>query len=229
MRRSEINRLIRNAEQLFLQHRIALPPFAAWTENDWTQNAHTCDELFACNLGWDITDFGHGDFQHKGLLLFTLRNGCSNHPNYTKPYAEKIMISTEGQLTLMHCHQRKTEDIINRAGGRLTFELYNRLNERDLDDTPVTLQKDGQTVTVPAGGRLTLMPGQSLTLTPNIFHQFWAEKVFGDVIIGEVSSVNDDHNDNLFHQPQRRFPEIIEDAEPYRLLVSDYAKRVPHR
>jgi D-lyxose ketol-isomerase len=26
-------------------------------------------------LGWDITDFGSGNFYRRGLFLFTLRNG----------------------------------------------------------------------------------------------------------------------------------------------------------
>ena len=41
-------------------------------------------------------------------------------------------------------------------------------------------------------------------------------------MVGEVSAVNDDHNDNLFYEPQMRFPHIEEDQEPRRLLVSDY-------
>ena len=44
------------------------------------------------------------------------------------------------------------------------------------------------------------------------------------MLIGEVSCVNDDHNDNVFHEPQLRFPDIEEDEEPYRLLVCDYRK-----
>ena len=41
-------------------------------------------------------------------------------------------------------------------------------------------------------------------------------------MIGEVSAVNDDYNDNVFYGEQQRFPSIIEDEEPYRYLVSDY-------
>jgi hypothetical protein len=36
--------------------------------------------------------------------------------------------------------------------------------------------------------------------------------------------VNDDANDNRFLQPAGRFPEIIEDVDPYHLLVSDYGR-----
>ena len=65
------------------------------------------------------------------------------------------------------------------------------------------------------------MPGESITLPPNLFHKFYAE-TDADVLIGEVSSVNDDHTDNVFHEVQLRFPEIEEDEPPYRLMVGDY-------
>ena len=40
---------------------------------------------------------------------------------------------------------------------------------------------------------------------------------------GLVPVVNDDHADNRFHGPVGRFPDIEEDAAPYRLLLQDYA------
>lgn len=33
------------------------------------------DEIRDNMLGWDITDFGLGDFEHTGFSLITLRNG----------------------------------------------------------------------------------------------------------------------------------------------------------
>ena len=48
----------------------------------------------------------------------------------------------------------------------------------------------------------------------------------GRVLLGEVSVVNDDVNDNRFHQAVGRFPEIEEDELPYRLLVGDYVSHV---
>ena len=49
------------------------------------------DEIRDNQLGCDLTDFGSGEFDAQGLLLFTLRNGSTNDPRYPKPYAEKIM------------------------------------------------------------------------------------------------------------------------------------------
>ncbi|MBE6381305.1 MAG: D-lyxose/D-mannose family sugar isomerase [Lentisphaerae bacterium] len=223
MKRSEINQEIRAAEEFFARHSFKLPEFAAWSMEDWQkQDLEEIAEIFDCHLGWDITDFGRGEFRKAGLLLFTIRNGVNNSTLYPKKYAEKIMISRSGQLTLMHCHELKTEDIINRAGGRLIFELYNRKGRTsELDDTPVKLVMDGRKITVPAGGKVVLNPGESLTLTPNVFHAFYAEEGC-DVMIGEVSSVNDDHTDNVFYEPQLRFPGVEEDEPIYRRTVMDY-------
>ena len=42
------------------------------------------------------------------------------------------------------------------------------------------------------------------------------------MLIGEVSTVNDDLTDNIFDEPIGRFADIDEDEEPLHLLVSDY-------
>ena len=219
MKRSEINREIREAEAFFLSFGFRLPGFAGWTPEKLRARAGIA-EIFDCKLGWDITDFGHGDFRREGLLLFTLRNGVNGSAKYPKPYAEKIMISRSGQRTLMHCHEKKREDIINRGGGTLVFELFGRVpGEVRLAETPVTLSRDGERITVDPGEQLRLAPGESITLEPHVFHSFWGD---GDVLIGEVSGVNDDLCDNVFFGEQLRFPAIDEDEPPYRLLVSDY-------
>jgi len=73
-----------------------------------------------------------------------------------------------------------------------------------------------------AGDTLRLSPGESVTLMPGNWHAFWGEG--GDVLIGEVSAVNDDLTDNIFEAPIGRFAEIDEDTTPLHLLVSDYDK-----
>ena len=55
-----------------------------------------------------------------------------------------------------------------------------------------------------------LVPGESITLLPGVWHGFWGEGK--DVLIGEVSTVNDDLTDNVFAEPIGRFAEIEEDA-----------------
>ena len=128
MKRSEINNEIRQAEEFFASFQFKLPKFACWTPAEMRarRNDPKYREIFECNLGWDLTDFGKGKFREEGLFLFTIRNGITGSTRYPKPYAEKIMISRSNQLTLTHCHEFKREDIINRGGGRLVFELFNR-------------------------------------------------------------------------------------------------------
>jgi D-lyxose ketol-isomerase len=221
MRRSEINGRIRDAIDLFEQHRFFLPPFAHWAPEDWPMDADRVREIVDRGLGWDVTDFGEGRFDELGLLLFTLRNGrVGDEVKTAVSYAEKVMIVNVDQVTPMHHHWSKTEDIINRGGGRLMIKLH-AVGEADaLSEGDVEFSADGIRYREPAGHIVCLSPGESITLTPGLYHSFWAE---GErVLAGEVSSVNDDEHDNRFLEPLGRFPAVDEDEPPFRLLVSDY-------
>ena len=81
---------------------------------------------------------------------------------------------------------------------------------------------DGCKRIVPAGTQLRLTPGQSISITPYLYHDFEVEKGSGPVLLGEVSQCNDDLNDNRFNPPVGRFPAIEEDELPYRLLCTEY-------
>ena len=72
------------------------------------------------------------------------------------------------------------------------------------------------------GEALILTPGESICLEPFIYHKFYGEPGKGTVIVGEVSGVNDDENDNRFLKPLKRFPQIIEDEEPLHYLCNEY-------
>ena len=122
----------------------------------------------------------------------------------------------------MHRHTIKAEDIINRGGATLALQLYNDDGTGAGIDTSgnVDVFTDGVRRTLPAGGILELAPGESVTLLPGNWHKFWGEG--GDVMIGEVSTVNDDATDNTFLDSIGRFSTIEEDADPIHLLVSDY-------
>jgi len=219
MRRSEINLLQREAVVFFEQHHFHLPPWAFWSTEDWRQNRHLAKEVIDKKLGWDLTDFGLGKFHQMGLILFTLRNGKHGEVG-GKDYCEKIMIAAEEQVTLWHFHWHKMEDIINRSGGELIIEICNSTADEQLADTPVTVLTDGIVRTVPAQGKIALRPGESITLPPLMYHQFYAAK--GTVLIGEVSRVNDDNKDNRFLAPVGRFPQIEEDEPPLYYLCNEY-------
>ena len=223
MKRSEINRLIRENEEFIAACGFYLPPFAHFTPDEWAKKGHDYDEIRDRMLGWDVTDYGMGDFEKTGLFLFTIRNGSLKDKDCAKTYAEKLLISNEEQVAPMHFHFYKTEDIINRGGGNLVIELYESEADGSLSTRDVTVSTDGRVRVLPAGTRLVLTPGESITLTPGLYHAFWAEKGSGKVLIGEVSKVNDDLTDNRFYEDIGRFPEIEEDEAPYRLLCTEYA------
>jgi D-lyxose ketol-isomerase len=224
VKRSEINRILRQADLFVRERSFYLPPFAYWTPEEWAAKGEEVTEIVQNGLGWDITDFGQGDYERCGLFLFTLRNGTPENlrRGQGKIYAEKILIVGVDQVTPMHFHWTKTEDIINRGGGDLAIRLYNASEDEGLADTDVTVSLDGVRRTVEAGSTLLLTPGESITLTPCLYHSFWG--VRHPVLVGEVSAVNDDQTDNRFHEPMGRFPEIEEDESPFYLLVGDYAR-----
>jgi D-lyxose ketol-isomerase len=220
MRRSEINKLITDSIEFFDQMNFRLPQWAFYKPEEWKGKYLNCSEIVDNMLGWDLTDFGSGDFRRCGLILFTIRNG--NFKKDKKPYAEKIMIVEELQETPMHFHWNKMEDIINRGGGNLVLELYNSNEEEGFSDKTVNIRIDGIMKSVEPGGVVSLSPGESICLEPGLYHRFYGEKGKGKVLVGEVSAVNDDTSDNRFYSHAGRFPDIIEDEKPLHLLVSDY-------
>lgn len=224
MKRSEINTIIRYMEQLIQANGFHLPPFCNWSPAMWQDKGHEYDEIRDNMLGWDITDFGQGDWEKLGFALITLRNGNQKNPSYKKVYAEKLLMLKEGQHAPMHFHWTKSEDIINRGGGTLVIHVYNDKGEGSLDDADVLVNTDGRSYHVPAGTGIELRPGESLTLWPHQYHDFDVVPGTGDVLIGEVSMCNDDTSDNRFYEELGRFPEIEEDEEPYRLLCFEYPK-----
>ena len=224
MKRSEVNDILLAGDAFIRSFGFRLPPFAYYRPEVMRTKADT--EIYARRLGWDITDYGAGDFENLGLFLFTVRNGALDDLARGKGmlYAEKIMITRKDQLSPRHRHNLKAEDIINRGGGDLIVELFAPNEDLSLDHhSKVTVPVDGEQRTLDAGGHLRLKVGESVTLMPGIWHAFWAEG--GDCLVGEVSTVNDDLTDNVFDQPIGRFAEIEEDQDPVHLLVSDYQSK----
>lgn len=225
MKRSQINAYIHDFIDFLADRRFHLPKWAFYSPQQWAEVGSEADEIRRCRLGWDVTDFGSNDFLKTGLTLFTLRNGVPSagaDPS-AKDYCEKIMLVRENQVTPYHFHHFKMEDIINRGGGNLVIQLFNRTGDEQLDKgTEVTVQVDGITRQLPAGGLLVLSPGESVTLLQHHYHQFWAEAGHGWALVGEVSRVNDDATDNRFLAALPRFPAIEEDQAKQYLLCTEY-------
>jgi hypothetical protein len=225
MKRSEINSIIAEADEFIRAFGFALPPFAYWTPEEMKARRADIDGIVAGRLGWDITDYGQGKYDELGLFLFTLRNGrlADLQRGRGMCYAEKLLISKQDQLSPMHRHYLKAEDIINRGGATLAVELYGSAPDGSFDETAGgTVLCDGMAREFGPGEVLTFAAGESVTLMPGDWHAFWGEG--GDVLIGEVSTVNDDESDNWFREPIGRFAEIEEDEAPTHLLVSDYRR-----
>lgn len=221
MKRSDINKEIVQAIEFFKAHQFHLPSFAFWSGSEFESLDQSYQQIIDNKLGWDVTDFGSDNFDEEGLLLFTLRNGNYNNHD-SKKYAEKIMIVKENQVTPLHYHWQKKEDIINRGGGVLVIKLYKADSHDSLSEEAFTVHSDGKEIQCEAGDEITLSPGESVTLLPKVYHSFWGKSGTGSVLVGEVSETNDDTSDNRFFSEVPRYPSIIEDEEPVHLLVSDY-------
>lgn len=161
------------------------------------------------NPKWDVTDFGLGDFGKSGLVLINL---CEE-----AEYCEKLMYAVKGQVTPAHTHKKKKEDIICRNG-----ELIVQVWEGEPGEThsEFKIQINGEMTTVSSGEEVKLSSGERITLVPGIYHKFFP--ISDECIIGEVSTANDDLNDNFFSDPDiGRFSSIIEDEDPIVKLVNE--------
>ena len=225
MKRSEINQIIDESLEFCQRMNFHLPPFATWSPEEWASKGHEYDEIRDNMLGWDVIDFNLGKFEEIGCVLFTIRNGNAKLARYPKPYCEKILVCGEGQVTPTHFHFEKMEDIICRGGGHLILRVWNGNGKGEKLDTPVQVNIDGHQFTIEAGATIELRPGQSITLRPYLYHEFWGRPAAGEslVLVGEVSTVNDDEIDNRFYDEAiGRFPAIEEDEPPLHLLCTEY-------
>lgn len=225
MKRSRVNEIMEAADDFIRSFGFVLPPFAYWTPEEFRAKRDAARRVIEARMGWDITDYGQGEFDELGLFLFTLRNGdlADLQRGGGMCYAEKLLISRQDQLSPCHTHVIKAEDIINRGGATLAVKLNGSDEQgRFTEDRGGVVRCDGIERAYAPGEVLLLKPGESVTLMPGDWHAFWGEG--GDVLIGEVSTVNDDVTDNVFVAKIGRFSEIDEDVAPKHLLVSDYDK-----
>jgi D-lyxose ketol-isomerase len=161
---------------------------------------------------WDVTDFGLGEFGKNGLLLINL----AEEPEY----CEKMIYMRQGQVLPLHTHGKKKEDIICRWG-RLVVEVWpGQPDQKSAAKFP--LKRSGEYVSISPGEKLTLEAGERVTLVPGVYHAFWPADE--ECIIGEVSTANDDSNDNFFYNPKiSRFTSIEEDEPAKFRIVSESA------
>ncbi len=224
MKRSEIEKAITWAKGFLSQSGFSLPMFANWSLDEWRSHKDEAKTIIRTMRGWDVTTFGHDDFSKIGAVLFTIRNGLLDGSDGC-PYAEKLIFMKEGQVLPTHFHTRKTEDIINRYGGVLLIKVWNSLPDGSVDEKgDVMILTDGLKRWVPAGTAVEITSGNSMTIYPGLYHLFTPKPGQGDIIAGEVSSINDDNTDNHFSEERPRFIPIEEDCELSVPLCNEYEK-----
>lgn len=222
MKRSEIQDAICYAKRLIKKLGIHLPMYAEWSIDEWRKHASQISVIVQTMRGWDVTDFGSGNFSSIGATLFTLRNGIPG-TDIGCPYAEKLIVMRETQTLPLHFHHTKTEDIINRGGGILVIQVYRSEEDGRVDSkNDVIIRMDGIEKTVCAGSKIEILPGCSMTIYPGLYHLFSVKQGEGDVVAGEVSTVNDDTLDNHFATSLPRFSCIEEDAPILVPLCNEY-------
>lgn len=222
MKRSEVNAELRWAKELLAKNNIHLPDFAYWSVEEWKAHKDEVDSIRKTMQGWDITDYGTGDYQNIGCVLFTIRNGVQDDPTVGVPYCEKYLLFHEGQRLPKHYHINKTEDIIVRAGGEMAIRLYDTDEEGRDTGKASTIFRDGIPHIYEAGEEFYVTAGNSVTLTPHMAHIFGTKAGTGDLICGEVSKVNDDNTDNYFMENTSRFADIEEDEPILHPLCNEY-------
>ena len=184
--------------------------------SDINQLVRTAEKCFVTNgwtlpprPRWDVTDFGLGDYRRHGLVLINLAE--------EREYCEKLMFALKGMTTPAHTHKKKKEDIICRSG-QLDVILWNDATLKKGEK--LSLKVNGSVTEVPTGEAIHLRAGERVTLVPGVYHEFYPAT--GECIIGEVSTANDDLNDNFFVNPDiGRFPGVEEDETPLLKLISD--------
>jgi len=177
MKRSQINRIIREATAYFHNNGWFLPP----------------------DPRWDVTDFGLGDFENCGLVLVNLAEEAE--------YCEKLMYARRNQWTPAHCHAKKKEDIIARNGtlivqiwnghpGAQAASFQVQVNNRWQ-----TVAHGGE-LRLRSGERITLVPGVYHAFRPeseaciigevSTANDDLHDNFFADANVGRFSAIDED-------------------------------------
>jgi D-lyxose ketol-isomerase len=205
MKRSQINAALQAARDLLARCQWDLPEWADWSEAEHAANPAVSACLYAQELGWDVTDFGQGDFEARGVTSFCIRNGepalLSNQPG-----CEHLHFVADGQIWPFHAHKAKREEITVRCGGNLMVAFT---RHGSFEDAPVWI--DGSPINDPYSRFIRLSPGQSISIPCGLQHSLWSEPNSGPTLFSETSTSRNDRSDSFFLEEQTRFLPIDED------------------
>ena len=222
MKRSEVNEHIRKAKTFAEKMNMALPPLAFWTSQQCASKSTECNEIRKLMLGWDVTDFGLGNYNKTGRTLFALRSGSSSFIRCPRTYTEKLIFIEENQAMPIHFHHRKTEDIINSGGGNIIVQVSKSTLEGTKSNKDFELSINGVMTRLKADQVVRLRPGESVLIPAGTIHEFWSEEGMGMTLSGEKGTVCDDLNDNVFLCECLRVSKIQEDEPALHYLCNEY-------
>ena len=222
MKRSQINTIIEDSIKFIEDCKFHIPPFAEWTVEEWKTKGSEYDDIRNNGLGWDVSDYGFGNFHKLGIVALTIRSAHQKiFSKYEKPFAEKLLCLEQGQELPLHLHPQKVEDLINRGGSDFFIKLYKANPDNSISDDFVDVLMDGRKLTIKAGEILRVRVGESITLLPNHYHTFWVES--GKTLFGEVTMTNNEH---YFYEKSPTSTVIEEDCLPVYHLFNEYPQWV---
>ena len=165
MKRSRVNDIIEEGDAFIRSFGYVMPPFAYWSPEELKARRPRRHHRRAARLGHHRLRAGRVRRARAVPVHRPQRRADDLTRGKGMLYAEKIMISRKDQLSPMHRHIVKAEDIINRGGGKLVLELFMSRPDGGIDEeAEVEVPTDGVVRRMPAGGLLKLEPGESVTL-----------------------------------------------------------------
>jgi D-lyxose ketol-isomerase len=238
MKRSEIDAAIERAIGNAKKYGVALPKWADWNPSQFDESA---DGIRHQKLGWKVIDFGAGDFQHCGLVLFALcsplvdefgapltkpqRVGSHDYP--VTAFSRKYLFVQAGQTEPHHFHRQKArKEVTVVAGAPVRFELAWGESDTALSNKDVDVQVDGIWHHLPANGSIVVNAGETITLPGNLSHIISVEGGGADSILLETSTANNDRSDNIFPFMTPTSKPVIEDVKARYQQLDEYSAPV---
>jgi len=235
MKRSEIDSAIERAIKNAKNFGVALPAWVEWPSQQFEANA---DGIRHQKLGWKVVDFGVGDFEHCGLVILALcssllddageplakpvRVGDYDYP--VTSFSRKYLFVQAGQTEPHHFHRQKArKEVSVIAGAPVRFELAWAENDTTLSSLDVNVAVDGIWHSLPAGGTVTISPGETITLPGNLSHIISVAEGGPDTIMMETSTANNDRSDNIFPFMTPTSKPVIEDAKARYQLLDEHS------
>jgi D-lyxose ketol-isomerase len=238
MKRSEIDAAIERAIGSAKKHGVALPKWADWHPLQFDASA---DGIRHQKLGWKVVDFGVGDFQNCGLVIFALcspiadesgapvtkQQTIGGHDYPVTGFSRKYLFVQAGQTEPHHFHRQKTrKEVTVIAGASVRFELAWADGDTQLSDKDVEVQVDGIWHHLPANGSIVVAPGETITLPGELSHIISVPEGGQDTIMLETSTANNDSNDNIFPFMTPTSAPVSEDAKARYQLLDEHRASV---